>query len=123
MITSSQLMRRESRAEELLKAEPWDIVVLDEAHHARRRAVASDRMSVPTNCCRLMRDLKSHTQGLVLLTATPMQVNPIEVWDLLACSACPHSGMRRRFLASSTSWSNQILRQKHWTICPAVPVR
>ena len=30
-----------------------------------------------------MRSLKERTQGLVLLTATPMQVHPIEVWDLL----------------------------------------
>ncbi len=33
LIASSQLMRRENRAEELLKAEPWDVLVLDEAHH------------------------------------------------------------------------------------------
>ena len=30
-----------------------------------------------------MRELKSRTQGLVLLTATPMQVHPVELWDLL----------------------------------------
>src|SRR5205823_8403759 len=28
--------RRRDRARELLKAEPWDLFVLDEAHHARR---------------------------------------------------------------------------------------
>ena len=43
VITSSHLMRRRERSAELLdQAEPWDLVVLDEAHHARR-AVRVDR--------------------------------------------------------------------------------
>ena len=37
VLASSQLMRREERRHQLLKeAEPWDLVVLDEAHHGRR---------------------------------------------------------------------------------------
>ena len=37
VIASSHLMRRRDRASELVEnAEPWDLVVLDEAHHARR---------------------------------------------------------------------------------------
>ena len=36
-----------------------------------------------------MQSLKEHTQGLVLLTATPMQVHPIEVWDLLNLLGLP----------------------------------
>ena len=98
VITSSQLMRRETRAEELLKAEPWDIVVLDEAHHARRRAGGVGTDIRPNKLLRLMRDLKSHTQGLVLLTATPMQVNPIEVWDLLALLGLPAQWNEAAFL-------------------------
>jgi hypothetical protein len=39
VLTSSFLMRRRDRVRELLEdAEPWDLVVVDEAHHARRRA-------------------------------------------------------------------------------------
>jgi hypothetical protein len=38
VLCSSHLMRRRDRADELLEAEPWDLIVLDEAHHARRRA-------------------------------------------------------------------------------------
>ena len=84
VLASSHLMRRRDRASELLEAaEPWDLVVLDEAHHARRRGVggADER---PNQLLRLMRGLKGKTQGLVLLTATPMQVSPVEVWDLLS---------------------------------------
>ncbi len=89
VITSSQLMRRENRAEELLKAEPWDVIVLDEAHHARRRAGGAGTDVRPNKLLRLMRELKNNAQGLVLMTATPMQVNPIEVWDLLALLGIP----------------------------------
>ena len=44
VIASSHLLRRRDRAAVLLQdAEPWDLVVLDEAHHARRRAAGSAR--------------------------------------------------------------------------------
>ena len=36
----------------------------------------------PNALLRLMQSLKERTKGLVLLTATPRSVHPIEVWDL-----------------------------------------
>ena len=90
VIVSSQLMRRKERAAELLAAEPWDLVVLDEAHHARRRGAGSGRdEDRPNALLGLMRQLRGRTDGLLLLTATPMQVHPIEVWDLLDLLAMP----------------------------------
>jgi ERCC4-related helicase len=91
VLASSQLMRRRDRAVELLhEAEPWDLIILDEAHHARRRGggvgSADDR---PNELLRLMQRLTERTQGLVLLTATPMQVSPVEVWDLLHVLGLP----------------------------------
>ena len=87
-------MRRSDRAAALLEeAEPWDLVVLDEAHHARRRAAGSQQEGGPNKLLQLMQGLKDRTQGLVLLTGTPMQVHPVEVWDLpLASSASPRLG-------------------------------
>ena len=42
IIVSSHLMRRRDRQSELLEtAEPWDLVVLDEAHHARRKGAGT----------------------------------------------------------------------------------
>jgi SNF2 family DNA or RNA helicase len=97
VIASSQLMRRESRADQLLKAEPWDIVVLDEAHHARRRSGGVGPDVRPNKLLRLMRSLKDRTQGLMLLTATPMQVDPIEVWDLLSLLGLPSEWTENAF--------------------------
>ena len=45
-----------------------------------------------------MRALKARTQGLVLLTATPMQVHPIEVWDLLDLLGLPPEWTAPAFL-------------------------
>ena len=90
VIVSSHLLRRRDRAAVLLQdAEPWDLVVLDEAHHARRRAAGSAREGGANALLRLMRGLKERTEGLVLLTATPMQVHPVEVWDLLSLLGLP----------------------------------
>ncbi len=89
VIASSHLMRRKDRAAALVHAEPWDLIVLDEAHHARRRAAGSPREGGPNTLLTLMRALKACTQGLVLLTATPMQVHPVEVWDLLDLLGLP----------------------------------
>ena len=99
VLASSQLMRRKERAAVLLEeAEPWDLILLDEAHHARRRAAGSPQEGGPNALLKLMRALKSRTKGLILLTATPMQVHPIEVWDLLDLLGLPPEWTATEFL-------------------------
>ena len=90
VIASSQMVRREDRAADLLAISPdWDLIVLDEAHHARRRAPGAPTEGGPNRILRLMQRLKDRTMGLVLLTATPMQVHPIEIWDLMNLFGLP----------------------------------
>ena len=90
VIASSHLMRRQDRRQALLEeAAPWDLIVLDEAHHARRRAAGGTTDRRPNTLLRLMQDLKERTEGLVLLTATPLQVHPVELWDLLDLLGLP----------------------------------
>ena len=99
VIASSHLMRRRDRAAVLLDlADPWDLVVLDEAHHARRSAAGAASEGGPNALLRLMQGLKERTRGLVLLTATPMQVHPIEVWDLLNLLDLPPEWSSNAFL-------------------------
>ena len=82
VLASSHLVRRTERIEELLAAEPWDLVILDEAHHARRKS-PQQRKDTPNRLLQLMQRLKDKTKSLILLSATPMQIDPIEVFDLL----------------------------------------
>ena len=92
-------MRRQDRAQELLyDAQPWDLIVVDEAHHARRKGGGVGTDDRPNQLLRLMQRLKDHTQGLILLTATPMQVSPIEVWDLLSLFGLPREWHADAFL-------------------------
>jgi superfamily II DNA or RNA helicase len=87
-IASSQLAKRRERQPDLLAARPWDLVIVDEAHHARRKDFLVPRYR-PNRLLELLmgRDgqpgLKDRTLGLLLMTATPMQIHPVEVWDLL----------------------------------------
>lgn len=82
ILASSHLVRRAERMTELLAAEKWDLIILDEAHHARRQA-PQNRKETPNSLLKLMQQLREKTKSLILLSATPMQIDPIEVFDLL----------------------------------------
>ena len=89
MLASSHLAKRRERQQQLLAAEDWDLVVVDEAHHARRKDFQNTDLFRPNRLLELLRGpenrpgLCDKTRGLLLLTATPMQIDPREVFDLL----------------------------------------
>jgi len=89
IIVSTGLMCRQQRRHEFDKALPFDIVLLDEAHYARRKNPGGNKDSrrvVPKfgNLYQLMRDhVRPRTQCLWMATATPMQLDWIETFDLL----------------------------------------
>lgn len=88
-LASSFLMRRADRQRELLDAADWDLIVLDEAHHARRRGAGTAQEKGANALLGLMRRLKDKCQSVLLLTATPMQVHPVEIWDLMDLLGLP----------------------------------
>ncbi len=92
VIMSSHLARRQDWQREILDAaDPWDLVVLDEAHHARTKGAGTPQAKGPNRLLQLMRSLKSRTDGLLLLTATPLQVHATELWDLLDLLGLPRA--------------------------------
>lgn len=86
MLVSSQLIRSERRKNQLLGLE-YDIVVLDEAHHARARGAHGRRE--PNLLLSALEELKLQTQGLIFMTATPIQLSRKELWDLLMILEVP----------------------------------
>ncbi len=87
VIMSSHLARRRDRRPELLDAEPYDLVIADEAHHARQKRTGG---RVEANMLmRLLRDLRRRTHGLILLSATPLQTHAMELYDLLSLLGLP----------------------------------
>jgi hypothetical protein len=82
-IASSQLAKRQERHDQLRQARPWDLIMVDEAHHARRKDFLQENYYRPNRLLDLLTDPKIRKQSILLMTATPMQVHPLEVWDLL----------------------------------------
>jgi superfamily II DNA or RNA helicase len=89
VICSSHLMRRRDRAAQFEQAVGWDLVIVDEAHHARRKAPGTPQQGGPNNLLRLLQALRPKAKSLLLLSATPMQVHPVELWDLLNLLGLP----------------------------------
>ena len=61
-------------------------VILDEAHRARRRNLDAKRAfaaAQPNNLLKFLQDVAPRTKSLLLATATPVQLHPIEAYDLL----------------------------------------
>ena len=64
----------------------FECVILDEAHRARRRNLSANRVfapAQPNNLLKFLREVSPRTRSLLLATATPVQLHPIEAHDLL----------------------------------------
>ena len=87
LIASWHLMRQPVWRERLLQGPNWDLIVVDEAHHARRRSPGSDLKAGnrrPNQFLDLLEEVLSKIAGtLWLLTATPVQLHLVELFDLL----------------------------------------
>lgn len=84
-IVSSGLVRRKARLSELRAAEDFDIVLVDEAHYARRKNPRDGSSGAPKYgdlYVAMQTVLRKKTKALWMATATPMQIDPIEVYDL-----------------------------------------
>lgn len=84
LIASSHLARRRDHQQWVLAAAPYDLLIIDEAHHARRSHAEEDRYR-PSRLLEMLDTIRSQgaAKALWLLTATPMQVSPVELRDLL----------------------------------------
>ncbi len=76
---------REEYRQQLL-SESYECVIVDEAHRARRTNLGEgkeDKNPQPNNLMRFLLDISAKTKSMLLATATPVQMYPIEAWDLL----------------------------------------
>ena len=89
VLASSHLARRQDRRQQVLSAGPWNLVVVDEAHHARRRGIGGAEGA--NQLLQLLREMKGagSWEALLLATATPMQMATAEVFDLLHVLGLP----------------------------------
>jgi superfamily II DNA or RNA helicase/DNA-binding PadR family transcriptional regulator len=81
VICSLPFAANPKRAEQIIEAE-WDMVIFDEAHRVRRHRQGASKTRA-TQAYRLADELKELVNGLLLLTATPMQLDPFELYSLI----------------------------------------
>ncbi len=68
----------------LLLKNRYGTVILDEAHKARVKGGFGDSSNQPNNLLLFMHQMARRTRHLILGTATPIQTNVRELWDLLS---------------------------------------
>ncbi len=72
----------------MLLKNKFGTVILDEAHKARARGGLGDKASEPNNLLAFMQQMGRRTRHLILGTATPIQTDVRELWDLLGILNC-----------------------------------
>ena len=86
-IVSTGLVTGNAEAAKWLAEMRFECVILDEAHRARRRNLSSGRRAFaparPNNLLKFLREISPRTRSLLLATATPVQLHPVEAYDLL----------------------------------------
>ena len=82
-IVSTGLIFHESNEREHLLERRYGTVILDEAHRARQRGGLGKREKEPNNLLGFMLKIGKRTRHLLLGTATPIQTDVRELWDLL----------------------------------------
>ena len=82
-IVSTGLIFHDSDERRYLLDRKYGTVVLDEAHKARRRGGLGQRKGEPNNLLDFMLKIGLRTKNLLLGTATPIQTEVQELWDLM----------------------------------------
>lgn len=85
-IVSQGLVTSGSEASEHLLKLSYECVIVDESHRARRKNIKRDQPQdtpEPNNLLAFLEKISHNTHSLLLATATPVQIHPIEAWDLL----------------------------------------
>lgn len=85
-IVSTGLITAGSEIRDWLLAMDYECVILDEAHRARRRNLSPAKVfdtAEPNLLLKFVQEISPKTRSMLLATATPVQMHPIEAWDLL----------------------------------------
>lgn len=82
-IVSTGLMLRDSLEKQHLLGLRFGVVILDEAHKARTRQGIGRDAGTPNALLAFMREVAARADHVLLGTATPIQTDPKDLWDLL----------------------------------------
>lgn len=91
LVSQGLVVRGSAEALNQLLSRQYSCVIVDEAHRARRRNIPKvdarpdevDERPDPNKLMDFLWKIGSKTKSLLLATATPVQLHPVEAWDLL----------------------------------------
>lgn len=91
LVSQGLVVRGNSEVIKQLLGRLYTCVIVDEAHRARRRKVPRvdagadeiDERAEPNKLMAFLREVGPKTKSMLLATATPVQLHPVESWDLL----------------------------------------
>ena len=91
LVSQGLVVRGLSEAVSQLLNRHYTCVIVDESHRARRRKVPKvdaradeiDEKAEPNKLMAFLREIGLKTKSMLLATATPVQLHPVEAWDLL----------------------------------------
>ncbi len=82
-IVSTGLLVQPTKERQFLLQRKYGTLILDEAHKARRSGGVGPKSGQPNNLLDFMLKIGSRVRNMVLGTATPIQTEVQEVWDLM----------------------------------------
>ena len=101
-LVSQGLVTAGSEVVDQLLNTKYECVIVDEAHRARRKnlnANSADEKAEPNNLMAFLLEISTRTKSMLLATGTPVQLYPVEAWDLLSILAVGSEGV------FGTQWS------------------
>ena len=108
-IVSTGLIVQEADERDFLLERRFGTVVLDEAHKARRRGGLGEYKAEPNNLLDFMLRLGPRTKNLLLATATPIQTEVSELWDLMrVLNAGADAVLGRESLSNWVDWQRAL---------------
>lgn len=88
----------------LLREKRFGVVILDEAHKARARRAQDGNREGANNLLTFMEQMAANAGSVLLGTATPIQLAPVELWDL---AFLLHQGAPHVLGQGATEWQRQ----------------
>ena len=101
LVSQGLVVRGMPEAVNQLLSRRYACVIVDEAHRARRRSVPKvdagpeevNERAEPNKLMDFLRQIGLRTKSMLLATATPVQLHPVEAWDLLHILAHGNDGV------------------------------
>ena len=112
LVSQGLVVRGTSEAVSQLLSRRYTCVIVDEAHRARRRKVPRvdapaddvDEKADPNKLMEFLRLIGPRTKSMLLATATPVQLHPVEAWDLLHILSHGNDGVLGAHWTQTSPW-------------------